>query len=416
MVLATVDHKHEVAEVFKRYGEHYRARHRLPRKQASVMLAIERCRSSALGYHIDACDHCGHLQSFYNSCRDRHCPKCQGINRRKWVQARLEDLLPVPYYHVVFTLPDSFFPLCLFNQQVIYDLLFDTAAQTLLTFGRDEKWLGGQMGFFGILHTWGQTMGMHPHVHFVVPGGAMDEKGDWVAAKHKGKFLFPVRGLSKVFRGKMIGGLKSAYCKGQLSFPGKLAQLSSEDAFSDWMNQLCSKEWVVFAKPPFSGPKEVVTYVGRYTHRVAISNPRIVSVGGERVVFRYKDYAKGNKVKEMSLSAEAFIERFLWHVLPSGFHKIRHFGFLANGRKGKLRHILAELRLATKTAVDPVEEALPEKVHGLVCPTCGKARLHPVVLVTALGELIVKDLAFVVKYAKERLGHRPPEVAWCLGQ
>ena len=339
------------------------------------MRAIENCRSSALGCHVDRCDHCGYTEISYNSCRDRHCPKCQGQRRRKWVNDRVKDLLPVPYYHVVFTLPDAIFPMCLFNQKVIYDLLFDASAETLLAFGRDDKWIGGEVGFFGILHTWGQTACMHPHIHFVVPGGGIDPDGCWVPAKHTDKFLFPVHALSRVFRAKFIAGLKQAYNTGQLVFPGELVELASARGFMKWIGQLCSNQWITYAKPPFGDAGQVVNYLGRYTHRVAISNHRIRSIEDGQIVFSYRDYADGDKVKELSLTAHEFIRRFLYHVLPAGFHKIRHYGFMANGRRTKLREMVEYLSNIHNADDQTQFQESTDTTSCIICPVCGNARL-----------------------------------------
>ena len=401
----------EVADIIRMYGEKYRGEHTLTHKQELVMAAIEHCRSSALGYHVDACGNCGHIESSYNSCRDRHCPKCQGIARRKWIESRLKDLLPVPYYHAVFTLPDSIFPMCLFNQGLIYNLLFDSASETLLTFGWDEKWLGGQTGFFGVLHTWGQTMWLHPHVHFIVAGGGINDEGKWISGKYREKFLFPVRALSRVFRGKFIEGLKEAYCRGELRFPGELAGLESTWSFGGWIEDLRSHEWVVFTRPPFGSPEEVLNYVGRYTHRVAISNHRILAIDKDQVVFSYKDYADKNKIKQMTLNAEEFIRRFLWHVLPSGFHKIRHYGFLANGMKAKLRGILKALNSGQETPVDSTEQVAAEYSGGIICPVCRRERLCPIAIVTRSGELVVRNTAWFVALVKDKLLQKTPEIS-----
>lgn len=386
--------KYEVADIFRLYGEDYRATHSITEKQRSVMFDIEHCRSSVFGYHLDVCEECGYMEPAYNSCRNRHCPKCQGIEKRKWVQARLDDLLPVPYYHVVFTLPDPIFPMCLFNQELIYDLLFDCASGTLLTFGRDPKWLGAELGFFGVLHTWGQTLRHHPHGHFVVPSGGIKPNGEWVCGKFKGKFLFPVRGLSKVFRRQFIEGLEAAYTEGKLVFPGELKDLQSKEQFKGWINDLKSKDWVVYCKPPFGGPEDVVRYIGQYTHRVAISNHRIMSIDNGRVIFSYKDYKDDDKTKEMDLSGNEFIQRFLWHVLPSGFHKIRHYGFLANGKKHKLKQILEYLTFEEELSTESSQEGCDEDCEGATCPLCGKGRLRPIVVYDRFGAILVKDYSY----------------------
>ncbi len=401
--------QYEVADIFRNYGEEFRATHVLTSKQKAVMRAIEICRSSDLGYHVDCCDSCGHTEISYNSCRDRHCPKCQGIQKNKWVEARLNDLLPVPYYHVVFTIPNDIFPVCLFNQKVIYKLLFETASETLLTFGRDDKWLGAQTGFFGILHTWGQTMCMHPHIHFIVPGGGIDENDQWVPAKHGDKFLFPVRAMSKVFRAKFIYGLKQSYENNQLSFPGELEKFRHQEGFMAWIDALCSNQWIVYAKPPFADAQQVVKYLGRYTHRVAISNQRIRSIDNGHVVFTYKDYADNHKIKELTLTAHEFIGRFLWHVLPSGFHKIRHYGFMANGMKKKLEKILQYLKSNRQSTVEPVEQGAAVDNRRMLCPVCQHGRLYPIAIITRYGIVVVKDVASFIKYLQKETLDRPPK-------
>jgi len=322
------------------------------------------------------------------------------------VQDRLKDLLPVPYYHVVFTLPDAIFPMCLFNQEVIYNLLFDTAAETLSTFARDEKWLGAQPGFFGILHTWGQTMCMHPHIHFIVPGGGIDQNDRWVPAKHADKFLFPVRALSRVYRAKFIEGLKEAYENGSLSFPGALGQYESEEGFRIWMRCLCSNEWIVFTKAPFANPEQVVEYLGRYTHRIAISNHRIRSIENGRVVFSYRDYADNDQVKEMTLTGEEFLRRFLWHVLPAGFHKIRHYGFMANGMRKKLKMILEYLQF---NPAEEIADDFSEIGCRIVCPVCGEGRLWMIGVIGRLGDWTVTHINALVNHPKSYMVDKSTE-------
>ena len=317
--------------------------------------------------------------------------KCQGITLKKWVEKRLKDLLPVPYFHEVFTLPSGIFPVCLLNQKVIYDLLFESAAEALLLFGRDPKWLGGEIGFFGVLHTWGQTMSVHPHVHFVVAGGGISESGEWIWLKYRDKFLFPVQGLSRTFRRLFMAGLIEAYDEGRLRFCAETGEMAEKERFNEWIGELESKEWVVFSKAPFAGPEDVVRYVGRYTHRVAISNARILSVGEDGVCFSYKDYRDGGKWKDMSLSADEFIKRFLYHVLPAGFHKIRHYGFLGNGKKKKLQDMRACLMIK--------EELCAREASDLVrCPSCGSGTLVPALIVDRYGRVIIKSLRAVLGY------------------
>lgn len=359
----------EVADIFRRYGPEYRRQNKLTIKQHKVMGAIENCRTAVFGHHIDTCDNCGHSQKEYNSCRDRHCPKCQGISRRKWVEKRVKEVLPVSYYHTIFTLPNLLDRLTSYNKKLIYDLLFSTASATLLTFGRDPKWIGGEIGFFGILHTWGQTLWPHPHIHFIVPGGALTKDNQWKEAPQRGKFLFPVRALSKVFRGKFIEGLKKAHRQHKLSFSPEDNNLTCPITFNKWLDKLVSKNWVVYCKRPFKDAEQVIKYIGRYTHRVAISDQRIIEEKNGTVKFRYKDYKSiksgSDLSKTMELTASEFLRRFLWHVLPKGFHKIRHYGFLSNGRR------IANInRIKSLIAVCDDTDGIAENNYQPICPNC----------------------------------------------
>ena len=384
--------KYEVADIFRLYGEEYRSQNGMTKKQHAVMNAIMNCRTSKCGYHIDECDKCGHTEEEFNSCRDRHCPKCQGINRRKWVNARLEDILPVTYFHVVFTLPHFINPILSYNRRFIYDLLFSSSSETLLTFGRDPEWLGGEIGFWGVLHTWGQTLWRHAHVHYLVPSGALTEDGQWLEPDNPDSFLFPVKALSEVFRGKFMAGLEKAYSEGELKFPENLAYLKCEKSFKDWKKDFVNRDWVVYCKPPFGEAKDVVKYIGRYTHRVAISNSRIIDITDDLIRFRYKDY-KDNRIlwKEMTLSAQDFIQRFLWHILPKGFHKIRHYGYLANGRcKACVSKIKQLLCFDSNDDTPSVEE-----IKGILCPKCGKSFMLPMAIKDQLGNLILSAMALV---------------------
>ena len=385
---ASVRPKHEVADIFRLYGPDYRADHKLSTKQHQVMFDIEHCRRSYFGYHIDICDACDYVDQSHNSCRNRHCPKCQGISRRIWVNARLDDLLPIPYYHVVFTLPHLINLIALYNKELIYKLLFDSASETLLEFGGDPRWLGALIGFYGILHTWGGKLCQHLHLHFIVSGGGLNETGQWVTPKYKGRFLFPVFALSKVFRGKFVEKLKSAYYQGELSIPGNLKHLKDPDAFESWIDSLVSRNWVVFSKPPFKTPERVVRYIGRYTHRVAISNHRILSIGKGIVRFEYKDNKDKGRIKETSLSGAEFIRRFLMHVLPNGFHRIRHYGLFANGRcKAKVKRIRKLLEAAESGVY------FTEKDLRLPCPKCKTGSMIPQLCVDRYGVLILDILS-----------------------
>jgi len=379
------DSIHEVADIFRCYGEEYRLHNGLSKKQREVMYAIERCRTSHYGYHVDQCNACGHIEDDFNSCRDRHCPKCQGINRRKWVAARLADILPVPYYHAVFTLPHFMNALISYNRAFIYELLFSSAADTLLAFGRDPKWLGGEIGFYGILHSWGQTLWPHLHVHFIVPGGALSDDERWIRPRYRRKFLFPVQALSKVFRGKFVEGLKKAYADKRLIFPDDLCHLQHQYQFERWIDKLVGRNWVVYCKSPFARPEEVISYIGRYTHRVAISNQRIIGVKDGHVQFRYKDYKAGRfACKQMQLSATEFIRRFLSHVLPKGFHKIRHYGFLANGRcQAMILHIKRLLNCDIS-----IEDPKKLEKNNMPCPKCKKGWMVPRLIKDGFGRII----------------------------
>jgi hypothetical protein len=311
---------------WERQGSHLAWQHR------KVMDAIVRCRTAALGGHRDQCLRCGHQVISYNSCRNRHCPKCQGNARARWLAARSAELLPVPYFHIVFTLPHELSALVLQNKRLLYDLLFRTSAETLLEVARNPKHLGADIGLLSVLHTWGQNLQHHPHVHCVVPAGGLAMDGSrWVAASSR--FFLPVRVLSRVFRGKFTAALKQLMLQNKLQFHSSLQELARPERFRQFLCQLFTKEWVVYAKPPFGGAQYVLNYLARYTHRVAISNHRLVAFKEERVSFRWKDYAVGGKQKVMTVSADEFLRRFLIHVLPKGLVRIRHFGLFANRRR-----------------------------------------------------------------------------------
>lgn len=358
------------------------------------MSAIEGCRTGDYGYHVDQCDTCGNTETDYNSCRDRHCPKCQGISRRKWVDERLKDILPVAYYHAVFTLPHDIIPVARYNKRLIYDLLLSSSSDTLLTFGRDPRWLGGEIGFYGILHTWGQTLWIHPHVHYIVPGGALTSEGKWIEAPFKDKFLFPVRALSKVFRGKFIEGLKNAYTEGKLAIPPDLEEINRGDLFEQWIDSLVSKNWVVYCKPPFGDASQVIKYIGRYTHRVAISNQRIIGIKDGQVDFWYKDYASDRvSWRQMSLDCMEFVRRFLLHVLPNGYHKIRHYGFLANGR---CKQRLAKIRKLMRTDVPDESKPTTDDIRPK-CTACKIGRLHPIRIINRWGQIIADSFGKFIK-------------------
>ena len=363
----------EVADIFRRYGEAFRqarAEH-LGRVERRVMGAITACRTAVLGGHVEQCDNCGATRIAYNSCRNRHCPKCQGSARAQWLAERQAELLPVPYFHVVFTMPAAAGEIAFQNKAIVYAILFRCAAETLATIAADPKHLGAQLGVTAVLHTWGQTLQHHPHIHGVVPGGGPSLDGThWVACRPG--FFLPVRVLSRLFRRLFLQELQAAFAAGQLGFFGDLVHLADPAAFAERLAQLRRTDWVVYAKPPFGGPEQVLAYLGRYTHRVAIANSRLISLADGKVSFSWKDYRQNRKAKVMTLNAEEFIRRFLLHTLPDGFHRIRHYGFLANGgRNDKIalcRQLLAVRNAPTyqEAGDDPFSKCgIP------VCPHCG---------------------------------------------
>jgi len=333
--------KHDVAEILGQHLPVYLRDHKLSPRQFKVVKKILACRTSILGGHKRECDNegCDHEDQSYNSCGDRHCPKCQGVAKNKWLKKRLGELLPTGYFHVVFTIPHLLNALALTNKSLFYDILFKAVADTLKAFGRDPAYLGGEMGFLAILQTWGQTLIAHPHLHVIIPEGgvSVDDEGNerWVEIPRKGKYLFPRKAMANLFRGKLIDSLKKAYYKGKLKLPDTQDELSDNRLFEIFIDQVVNRRWNVFAKQPFASPAEVMTYIGRYTHRVAISNYRILAVEKGKVSFEYKDYKDKATVKTMTLTASEFIRRFLLHVLPSGYHKIRMYGFWSNGNRAK---------------------------------------------------------------------------------
>ncbi len=320
----------EVADLIRAAGAAFIERNRqwIRWKHVKVLLAIARCRTAALGGHVDQCTRCGHRAISFNSCRDRHCPKCQTAARERWIAARRRELLPTRYLHVVFTLPHRLAPLVLQNKKVLYDLLFRTSAETLLEVARDPKHLGAEIGFFSVLHTWSQQLNLHPHVHCVVPaGGLSPDPIRWVHSPDH--YFLPKKVLRKIFRGKFVAALQQAFQNGQLRFEGDLKLLAQPKTFAAWLRPLYRQAWVVYLKPPFGGPEYVLQYLGRYTHRVAISNHRLVSFNDGQVTFRWRDSAHHNELKLLTLAVDEFLRRFLLHILPRGFVRIRNFGFLA---------------------------------------------------------------------------------------
>ena len=373
--METVRSSLEVADILRASLDSYRSRQRLSPEQATVVRHLVTCRTAALGGHRDHCATCGYVRISYNSCRDRHCPKCQGAQRAAWLESRLERLLPVEYFHVVFTLPDGLYPLILQNKAVLYDLLFATAAQTLLTLAADPKRLGAQIGFTAILHTWGQKLLFHPHLHCVVTGGGLTNDGSrWIVGR-QGYFL-PVKVLGRLFRGKFLAGLKQAYRDGQLQMHGALATLVEPQVFGRWLDPCYRKDWVVYAKRPFGGATQVFRYLGRYSHRVAISNGRLVSMDAGQVRFRYKDYADGHQFKVMTVAAAEFIRRFLLHVLPKQFVRLRHYGLLASRNVATKWARCRQLLQSEPSPQRQPPKTLQERVHEwtgqdpLCCPRC----------------------------------------------
>jgi len=362
----------EVADIIRSAGRDFieRNRHWLRWTHLKVLLAIARCRTAALGGHIDECTSCGHRAISYNSCRNRHCPKCQTGARERWIAARRRELLPTPYVHVVFTLPPQLAALALQNRELIYGLLLRTSAETLLEVARNPAHLGAEIGFFSVLHTWNQKIQLHPHVHCVVPAGGLSrDHTRWIRSHPR--FFLPIAVLRRVFRGKFVAGLKSALERGQLHLAGELAPLANPKAFAAWLRPLFRKDWIVYSKPPFGGPEYVLQYLGRYTHRVAISNHRLVALADGQVTFRWRDSADHNRQKVMTVSRDEFLRRFLLHLLPKGFVRIRHFGFLANrSRAALLPRCLAALH-ATPPTNESQTAATP--THPLWrCPNCGR--------------------------------------------
>jgi len=373
----------EVAELFRRHGDAYRHDHagHLGRVERRVMSAIEICRTAALGGHVEACDACGTTRIAYNSCRNRHCPKCQGQAQEAWLAARQAELLPVPYFHVVFTLPPAAAEIAFQNKALVYAILMRTAADTLLTLAADPKHLGAEIGLLAVLHTWGQTLTHHPHVHCVVPGGGLALDGQrWISCRPT--FFLPVHALSRLFRRLFLTALEMAFQDGSLRFFGNLASLVEPRAFADRIAALRQAEWVVYAKPPFGGPAQVLAYLARYTHRAAIANSRLVAIDDDKVAFTFKDYRRHGQRKVMQLEAHEFIRRFLLHVLPDGFHRIRHYGFLASGHRARrielCRALIEAQTFRERTAEQADDLGATRSAAGqsckrdiLVCPACG---------------------------------------------
>jgi Putative transposase/Transposase zinc-binding domain len=381
----------EVADLIRIAGTAFLERNRrwLSWKHVKVLRAIRRCRTAALGGHIDQCTRCGRRATIsYNSCRNRHCPKCQTAARDRWIAGRQKELLPTRYVHVVFTLPPQLASLALQNKKIIYGLLLRASAETLLQVARDSRHLGAEIGFFSVLHTWSQKLSLHPHVHCVIPAGGLSlDHTRWVHSQNR--FFLPLKVLSRVFRGKFVAGLRQAFQNDQLSFHGNLRPLTQPRTFAAWLRLLFRKDWIVYAKRPFGGPEYVLHYLGRYTHRVAISNHRLISFVDGQVTFRWRDSAHGNQQKLMTLDVDEFLRRFLLHLLPKGFPRIRNFGFLANRRRATLLPLCFQL---LGTAKEPEAEPEPdvsstsESQELWRCPECG----GPMVVVEKLTALQIQ--------------------------
>ena len=350
----------ELAEIVRRHGNRLA---RLSGDEQRILRAIVSCRTAALGGHVETCDHCHYQRIAYNSCRNRHCPRCQGVACAKWMEDRASELLPVEYFHVVFTLPDTFNALALSNKRILYNLLFDAVAQTLLEVAAHPKHLGAKIGFLAILHTWGQNLSLHPHLHCIIPGGGLSPDGSrWISCRPG--FFLPVRILSRVFRGKFIESLKAA------SREGKLIGVKNDDAFNQLLDASVKHDWVVYAKPPFGGPGQVLKYLSRYTHRIAISNRRLISTDEQTVTFKWKDYAHHHRPRNMTLDGAEFLRRFLMHAVPRGFMRIRHFGLLANRIRRSNLILCRQLLNASPPTVKTVEPA-----EHCTCPQCHHGRL-----------------------------------------
>ncbi len=370
--------QYELAQVIGDYGEAFIAKHAPLKQHVSVLDAIQKCRTAALGGHVDVCDSCAHVRISYNSCRNRHCPKCQGINRERWIATQEAKLLNATYFHVVFTLPQELNVYCLKHSAALYNLLFQSSKGTIETFANDPRHLGASPGIISVLHTWGQNLSLHPHVHMIVPGGGFNAAGCWKSSKHSGTFLFAVKAMSKVFKHKFMEGLL------------RWLPTTTETISKDVRKTLYGKDWVVYAKRPFGGPKQVIEYLGRYTHKVAISNHRIKSIEKGKVSFGYKDYADSSLQKEMTLDATEFLRRFCLHILPKGFRKMRHYGFLSNRNAARL--VMQQMQMGIipqpkQKVKKEWKEVAKEKLHYDVdaCPCCKTGKMVTILAFDANG-------------------------------
>lgn len=391
----------ELATIIRQYKTSFTAKHQPLKQHLSVLNALEKCRTAALGGHVDECDSCGHLRISYNSCRNRHCPKCQVTNKERWILARQQQLLPVSYFHVVFTLPQELNTWCMHYPKLMYDLLFAASQQTIAAFASDEKHLGAMAGMISVLHTWGQNLSLHPHIHLIIPGGGIAASGCWKNAKNNGRYLFPVKAMSTVFKHKYMEGFLQLLKTENLS-AGQAGKVIDQGA----RETLYNKNWIVYAKTPFGGPQQVIEYLGRYTHKVAISNHRIVSVQNDEVSFTYKDYADGSKQKTMTLEATEFLRRFCLHILPPGYRKIRYYGFMANVNSALLQVQQKQMGIITTRTSDI--KKLSWKVIAKqklnydadLCPCCKKGKMITLLHFDANGPPDAESLKALLELIK----------------
>lgn len=379
----------ELASIFRDHGPSYRARHDLPLAHRRVMRAIETCRTAALGGHVERCGHCAHERIAYNSCANRHCPKCQTAAKQRWLQQRQRDLLPIAYFHLVFTVPPAIAQIALQNKQTVFQILFRTSAATVLTIAADPQHLGATVGFFSILHTWGQNLLFHPHVHCVVTGGGLSPDHRWVASRPH--FFLSVRVLSRLFRRLFLEALEAAYAREELQFHGQLQPLRQPASFQQHLHPARQAEWVVYAKPPFAGAQQAIAYLGRYTHRVALSNERLLAFENQQVTFQYKDYRSGDpqRSRQMTLPADEFIRRFLLHVIPPGFQRIRYYGLLTNRYRVQNLACCRELLIGPRSSLLPAAAPLATALALLVaaaarCPRCQVGTMFRVAVIAAI--------------------------------
>lgn len=371
--------KYEVADIFRLYFPEYLKKHKVPFHQKKEVYDIMQCRTSSLGVHKYKCNECGFERIEYDSCRNRHCPKCQGSKRLQWVEARLCELLPVSYYHSVFTMPHTLNIVVLYNKKVIYNIFLNSCGETLKDFAKDPKYLGAKIGFVGILHTWGQKLNLHIHAHFIIPGGGIStDNKKWVNLPYRKDFLFPVKAMSMRMRKIFSEKLQMAYDEGKLVFPDSLSYLNISDNFKRFLNKVAWDKWINYTKKPFSSPEKVVKYIGRYTHRVAISNQRILDIANGKITFKYRDYKEDNVTqKQITISAEEFIRRFLLHTLPKGFKKIRHYGIFGSGKRKEYIKLAKELLSVPLNELKKCSGAFNSMMNNLFrCPCCKKGVLH----------------------------------------